>query len=324
MKTIATTCLLAVTFTLAAHAINRPDNDQTQNTPKLPDPPATIQQLPPSSGLPEAAPPPQAQNLPKPAERAWLGLTPTPVPDALISQLELSGNPGVLIQEIAPDSPAKKAGLKDHDIILSINDTPIRKTEDIAQTISSGKAGEQVKIHLIRGGKHQDISATLETAPANIRYTDGLAPAPNPNNRQRQRGAWGTPNPQLNNPALPANPRQRFNLLRKSLMDLPDDWDADFEELEARMNSLMQSMQNGALPSTPGTIGSLQSSSSGTFNLTTNEGSISVTTVNGKTNVKVTDPRGTLLYEGPYNTDAEKAAVPESARKQLERLSFPQ
>src|SRR5262245_15019342 len=54
----------------------------------------------------------------------WIGLLGGPIPadDALRAHLDLPENQGLRVENVVPDSPAAKAGLKRHDILLRAND----------------------------------------------------------------------------------------------------------------------------------------------------------------------------------------------------------
>src|SRR3954471_14603044 len=59
-----------------------------------------------------------------------LGLTLTPIEPALQAQLDLSEEEGLIVQEVAPDSPASTAGLKKNDLVLTIDNRPVRSVDD--------------------------------------------------------------------------------------------------------------------------------------------------------------------------------------------------
>ncbi|MGB1129565.1 MAG: hypothetical protein ACPG4K_05915, partial [Haloferula sp.] len=43
---------------------------------------------------------------------------------------------------------------------------------------------------------------------------------------------------------------------------------------------------------------------------------------NGSKEARVYDKQGELLWEGPYDTEQDKAAVPDDIRERIERLNF--
>lgn len=76
------------------------------------------------------------------------------------------GEPGILIREVTPDSPAAKAGIQVGDRVLKINDKDIANVQSFMQTIASSKPNDKLTLHINRGGQEQDISATLAERPA--------------------------------------------------------------------------------------------------------------------------------------------------------------
>jgi len=53
-----------------------------------------------------------------------------------------------------------------------------------------------------------------------------------------------------------------------------------------------------------------------------NEGSVTIKTINGKKEVIVKDRSGKVLFEGPYQNDQDKAAVPDEYRERIEAFNF--
>ena len=51
-------------------------------------------------------------------------------------------DPGVIISKIEKGSKAAVAGLKPYEIVLNVNDTPIRTTQDFEKAVTTSTAGE--------------------------------------------------------------------------------------------------------------------------------------------------------------------------------------
>ena len=92
--------------------------------------------------------------------------------DQIMQQLDQKG---ALIMNVVPDSPAAKAGLKPTrkdsqghlqlgDIIVGVDDTKIESVSDVFSALESHKAGDTVKLHILRDGKPTDVDVTLGTA----------------------------------------------------------------------------------------------------------------------------------------------------------------
>ncbi len=62
---------------------------------------------------------------------------------------------GVLISSVIPGTPAQKAGLKNGDIITSVNGQPITDGNDLVNVITAKKPGTSVSIGYIDNGQHK-------------------------------------------------------------------------------------------------------------------------------------------------------------------------
>ena len=88
----------------------------------------------------------------------YLGVTPSPS--------ATSGRDGALVQEVAPDSPAAKAGIRPGDLVVSIDGQAIENYSEAIAAIRSHKPGDEVTIGIVRGGNETTITATLAERPA--------------------------------------------------------------------------------------------------------------------------------------------------------------
>ena len=85
--------------------------------------------------------------------RPYLGVYMKLISSDIAIGLKLPDQQGALISEVAPNSPAQKAGLQPWDVIRKINDQPITDPEDLRQKLRSFKAGDEVILEIIREGK---------------------------------------------------------------------------------------------------------------------------------------------------------------------------
>lgn len=77
----------------------------------------------------------------------------------------LNGVPaGALVENVLPNSPAQKSGIKAGDIIVKIDGQSLSDTE-LAATIASKKIGDKLTISIFRDNQTLEIKATLEQAP---------------------------------------------------------------------------------------------------------------------------------------------------------------
>jgi hypothetical protein len=68
---------------------------------------------------------------------------------------------GVKLQGVAPGSPAEKAGLKEGDVLLSLNDKEFEDVKGYSAIFFALKPGDEVTLGFERGGKRATVKATL-------------------------------------------------------------------------------------------------------------------------------------------------------------------
>ena len=67
----------------------------------------------------------------------------------------------VVIDSVREDSPAGKAGLKDGDIILSMDDENVDKVFDVIYHVRQKKAGDTCLIEILRGEEKMPVEVTF-------------------------------------------------------------------------------------------------------------------------------------------------------------------
>jgi serine protease Do len=98
-------------------------------------------------------------------QRAYLGVLPQAVDQAMANYYGLDSPRGVLVAQVNEDTPAQKAGLKDGDIILSVNDQEMKNPSNLRNTISLSEVGQKVNLRIIRDGKEKNVEVKLEAFP---------------------------------------------------------------------------------------------------------------------------------------------------------------
>ena len=165
MKKIATTTLILATMA-QAHATDETTGEAVQQKP------VTTAATPQTSV--QTSPPVVSHVAGKPRQqKSWLGVSLTPIPQALSVQLSslIPQGQGIMVQSVVPNSPATKAGLQDFDILLSFNHQKLFSSQQLANLVSASKPGEEVKLSIVRNGNIQDIGVILEThAPTKRQY----------------------------------------------------------------------------------------------------------------------------------------------------------
>ena len=97
--------------------------------------------------------------------RSYLGVMLQDIDRNLAEAYKLSKPEGSLITQVAPNSPASKAGMRAGDVILKFNGTPISRTSDLLNYLNRTLPNQSINLEVLRDDKPRVISATLTTSP---------------------------------------------------------------------------------------------------------------------------------------------------------------
>jgi membrane-associated protease RseP (regulator of RpoE activity) len=95
-----------------------------------------------------------------------LGLVLSTISPHLRDDLKIDS--GAVIEEVIPDSPAAKAGLKEGDIILKIDGTKIESDRDIRKTLREMENPKEMTLDVLRDGKPLTVRVTPEKREMNL------------------------------------------------------------------------------------------------------------------------------------------------------------
>jgi serine protease Do len=95
----------------------------------------------------------------------WTGLKVQTVDARVARYFELEKAEGVIISEVSKGSPGEKAKLKPGDIILEMDDEPVRDEESLMSILSEKRAGDVMKFKILREKKMLNVTLQLERVP---------------------------------------------------------------------------------------------------------------------------------------------------------------
>jgi serine protease Do len=98
--------------------------------------------------------------------RGFIGVALTDVTADLQRSLKLPVNRGALVQDITPDSPAERAGLRPYDVIVSVDGRAIWTNDELIRDISGRQPGTVARLDVIRDGRHMPTAVKLTERPA--------------------------------------------------------------------------------------------------------------------------------------------------------------
>ncbi|MBT8371962.1 MAG: Do family serine endopeptidase, partial [Deltaproteobacteria bacterium] len=96
---------------------------------------------------------------------SWTGLVLQNLDEGLAYYLKVPQGKGVMVKQIESDSPATRSGIRKEDIILSMNEIPIRSMEDYHQVLKNFSVGSTIKINIQRGTQQKTVSLVTRVFP---------------------------------------------------------------------------------------------------------------------------------------------------------------
>jgi hypothetical protein len=106
------------------------------------------------------------------APKYWIGLQGRPIDSPVLrTHLQLADDVGVLVENVVPDSPAEKAGLRQHDILVAVNGEPISDLSALQKVVADG-GKKAIELKVIRLAKETKISVTPEERPADLQVNE--------------------------------------------------------------------------------------------------------------------------------------------------------
>jgi serine protease Do len=108
-------------------------------------------------------------------ERPFLGVVYIPITADMAKQYDLSVNQGAYIppsvmvgqDSVIDGGSADKAGIKEGDIIIKINDEKVDEKHSLTSLLGKHEVGSKIKITVVRDGNERTVDVTLQAAPGN-------------------------------------------------------------------------------------------------------------------------------------------------------------
>ncbi len=251
----------------------------------------------------------------------YLGVRTEGLPAAMSKQLSLPMGLHLSVVQVGPNSPAEKAGLQEFDVLLKLDDQTLVNEDQLKKLVRLKNPQDQITLSILRNGKLRKFQVRLEetvitkevsrSAFRNRLFQDPFLKDEFFNDFWDERfedffmndPGFGLRNNQI-------YPRVRPNISNKQRKDRKDSEDPlykfDTEDPLHQPGSNIQSFS--------------YSTSQSQKVITDEEGTLEWTEKDGQKFLRATDPSGNLLFEGPVNTDEEKAKIPLTLSKRLKKL----
>jgi Do/DeqQ family serine protease len=93
--------------------------------------------------------------------RAWLGVQLAELTPEIAEGFGLRGDQGVVIQEVLPNQPAQRAGLRRNDVIVEFEGQPVSDLQKFRLRVADTPIGSKVALTVLRDGKKIPVTVTL-------------------------------------------------------------------------------------------------------------------------------------------------------------------
>ena len=97
--------------------------------------------------------------------RGYLGVERAPLSEDLANSLGLPHNRGEFINRVMPGGAAERAGIRAGDVVTRVNGQEITPDNTLSFIVANIRPGTRVPIELIRDGRRQTVTATVDTRP---------------------------------------------------------------------------------------------------------------------------------------------------------------
>jgi len=129
-----------------------------------------VVQISPDSEAAEPLPEAEAEVEPT----YWIGVRGRGVQSPVLrTHLQLAENMGVVVEQVLEESPARKAGLRKHDILLRANGEAVHDMQVLSELVRESQE-QPIELRLIRLGKEETISVIPEKRPQQLPASNDL------------------------------------------------------------------------------------------------------------------------------------------------------
>ncbi len=105
--------------------------------------------------------------------RGWIGLSIQELTNETSRALGIQNVNGVLVSNVYENQPAAKSGIQRGDIILFLNNQPVKNGNDLRNIVASIKPGSTVAVTILRQGKKINLRLKVtERTPEALKTTD--------------------------------------------------------------------------------------------------------------------------------------------------------
>ncbi len=122
----------------------------------------------------------------KQVSRGYLGIVPTNITKDLKDALDLPTTEGILVQQVQPNTPAAKAGMKTGDVIVTLNGKKVTDADQFRLQVAEIEPGKTIDLGVLRSGKKMELKVKLGERSKLLAAT----PQEKPQKQQQEEKDW--------------------------------------------------------------------------------------------------------------------------------------
>jgi len=121
--------------------------------------------------------------------RGWLGVQVQALTPDMADSLGIRNAKGAMVASVVDDSPAAKAGFKQGDVIVSLNNAEVDDQKDLTRKVAGLRAGERANFTVLRDGQKYNVTAVIAKRDEDQLASADRPAAPNRGERGSERQA---------------------------------------------------------------------------------------------------------------------------------------
>lgn len=270
----------------------------------------------------------------------YLGVVTSALPPMLSAQLGLAEGFGLVVNEVLPESPAAQAGMQKWDVLTKFNDQQLVGSEQFATLVRAEAKDADVTLTLIRKGQEQKVTIKVGEKLMAERRTMAL-----PGDWQREMEKWKGP---------ASDTTRRLQEKFKEFGDKMRDYQNHMKEFQERLKQWQKNPSEempkaptppelGAVPQMPmippadilrevkpGGVAQIRvlqpqgrvvyNTGGAKFFMKDETGEIEISTHEGRRMLVAKNAQGEAIFDGPIDTDEQRAALPEGIREKIRQI----
>lgn len=275
----------------------------------------------------------------------FLGVVTGPVPPSLAAQLGLGEGFGIVVEDVAPGSPAATAGVQRFDVLKLLDDQQLTDPNHLAALVRGRGKDADVSLTLIRRGQEQKVTVKIGERMMPERRPLGF----DMENLRRQIEPWRQPAEdaarRLHENVQPQMRefQERMQQFQRRMRDWQErlrEWQKNptgnppdapkFENIRAEnpphgpRDLLREARPGGASEVQVSHDGNTTrwNTSQARVSIIDESGQIEVSSDHGRRTLKATGPQGDVIFDGPIDTEEQRRALPEDIRRKLARIDL--